>query len=209
MLNNVGIIPAAGNAVRFGGIFKELLPLKNTTLLEQAVERLSHCDAVILVSNADKIHDHATILGDRVIYTIQTRGRDIWGALVTAMEAVDGYRYTMTMPDTYMPTDSLRKPPPNCEIGLWTFQTNTPERFGCLIDGRVVDKDAAVLRPATAWGALTWTSNVRDFWFDRPWIETCTEAINLAMGSFAHNTEKLGFYHDVASLKDYAELIAW
>lgn len=208
MLNNIGIIPAAGKAVRFGGIFKELLPIKNTTLIEQAVERLSHCDSIILISNADKIRDHAHILGDRVIYTVQTQGKDIWGAIITAMEAVDGYRYTFTMPDTYMPTESLRKPPVG-DFGLWTFKTDMPDRFGCIVDGRIINKDEAVLKPATAWGALTWTSDVRDFWFDRPWIETYTEAFNLAMGAFSHGTEKLGFYQDVASLKDYAELLNW
>ena len=207
MFESVGIIPAAGKAQRFGGIHKELLPLKSSSLVEEAIARVEHTDAVVLVTNTDKIRNHAQLLGDRVTYLVQSMGGDIWGAILTAIRAMPAKRYYFTMPDTYMPRESLRKPPTG-DFGMWTFQTNTPERFGCIVDGFVRNKETGLQTPALAWGALTWTDAVRDLWLERE-IPTYTDAFNLALGAFPSGTAKLGFYHDVSCLMDYLELLEW
>lgn len=207
MYETIGIIPAAGKATRFGGITKELLPIKQSTLLEECVARLSHCERIILVSNPRRIRDHADLLGDRVLYAIQSEGNDIWGAVLTALLAAPAERYYFSMPDTYMPTDALRKPPTGA-FGMWTFETDMPERFGCIVNGRIHNKEAGLPTPALAWGALTWTSEVRDLWLERD-PPTYTDAWNMALTAFPSGTAKLAFYADVSCLMDYLELLAW
>ena len=85
----VGIIPAAGQALRFGGVIKELLRLPDgRTLLEHAVERLAHCDRIVVVSNADKVDKHIPKLEGKAGVVIQ-QGNEMWGAIQTAMVTYD------------------------------------------------------------------------------------------------------------------------
>ena len=57
MTYRIGILPAAGKAVRFGGVLKELLPLPNglsflyETYLSSAGQRLCRADRMFLILN--------------------------------------------------------------------------------------------------------------------------------------------------------------
>jgi CTP:molybdopterin cytidylyltransferase MocA len=100
MVSKVGIIPAAGKATRFGGLFKELLPLPNERLLlTEAVERLRFCDQIIVVTSNEKAEAHKAILPKDVIIQYQT-GKELWGAIQTGFMRASADFYYMTMPDT-------------------------------------------------------------------------------------------------------------
>jgi len=81
MAYKLGIIPAAGQASRFGGLNKELLPTRDgTSFLMKAVQRLP-VDRVVIVTNTDKIAAHARVIGSAADYDIQQGASDICGAI--------------------------------------------------------------------------------------------------------------------------------
>lgn len=200
---SVGIIPAAGKATRFGGVLKELLPIPAGTPLQAAATRL-RVEIVVVVSTPEKIGEHSRILPG-AIYVMQTEGHDIWGAMLAGMR-IEAERYYFTMPDTIMPVNAFEKDPSGWNFTLGTFETNTPERFGCVENGMVVNKSLSISPPATAWGVLVWSRNVRDYWLSA-YIETYTDAINQAMTKFGYGVFDLEYYYDLATLEDYKEYL--
>lgn len=205
MACKLGIIPAAGKATRFGGIVKELLPLPDgRSLLEHAVSRLSFCDRVVVVTNHRKTEAHKRVLDDDIILQDQI-GYELWGAIQTVYQTFDADRYYMTMPDTWIDPSAFDEVPNN-SFALGYFFTMTPERFGVLKDGYVVDKDEEATRPAQAWGALAWDRHVCEIWDERK-PENYTQAINLALSNVDWGTWQIGRYYDCANMQRYMELL--
>jgi len=201
----VGIIPAAGSATRFGGIIKELLPLADgRSLLEHAIERLSFCDRVVVVTSPGKMHQHRTNIRQRV-NIIPQHGHEMWGAMQTGMNAYDADQYYLTMPDTWM-YDSAFHGVPEIDFGYGYFITETPERFGVLVGDRFVDKPKDADVPAVAWGVLTWSKAVRDLWNEKR-ITNYTDAINQAIRDYSHRHWHIGPYFDCADMNRYMELL--
>lgn len=202
MGSRLGVIPAAGASSRFEGIYKELLPARDgRSFLWHAANRLPF-EQVVVVTSPEKIAMHARELGARAVYAIQRERKDIWGAILMALD-FDADRYIFTMPDTIVRDDALVDLPA-CEFGLGTFQTDMPERFGVIVGQQVINKSAGQSIPATAWGALTWTRRVVELWHELA-PETYTQAINFAMARFGFKTWELGDYRDMASIADYLE----
>ena len=195
---NVGIIPAAGKAQRFGGTMKELLPARDgVSLLVHAVKRLSLCQAVVVITNPDKIAEHAKALAnEQVIFIMQRSTRDILGAILSGME-VKGDRYYFTMPDTWMRPDVFLDDP-GSTFALGVFDTDKPERFGIVRNGWVVNKAAG--NPGQAWGVLAWDKSTRVFW---DYADTYTSGINTCMAYCDYRTWNIGDYFDNASVNDY------
>lgn len=208
MSNIIGIVPAAGAATRFAGVYKELLPDKfGIPLIRRTVNILRHvCDQVVVVTNKDKIHTHAQVLGTDCIYTLQDNKRDIWGAMLEGMK-IEADHYWFMMPDTIVELDleDLEAPVDTC-IYVGTFVTNTPGRFGCFHEGMVIDKDECVSTPARAWGMLGWDKIVKDYWKQELPMDY-TDAINLAMCELEMKTIKLTSYIDIAGIEDYMRYI--
>lgn len=203
-MRNIGIIPAAGQAKRFGNIPKELLPLPDgLTLLDHAIVRLSFCDKIIIVSNQEKILLHRVIIGDRADIVLQD-GNEMYGAWLTACNHCSADNYYMTMPDTYMPDDVFDGLTP-CDFSMGLFETNEPERYGIYFDGNVIDKPKYAKTPAQAWGALQWSSDTLSCWqADR--CETYTQAINDSLTRY-YNTWKIQYYYDCANTNKYLHLL--
>ena len=199
MAFRLGIVPAAGKAVRFGGVLKECLPLKRGSLLELAVDRLP-VDRVILVTNTSKVQTHAQVLGNKVLYMVQGDEPELWGAIKSAL-SIDADYYYFTMPDTFMPFHAFNLVP-EVDFSIGLFETDMPERFGVLVDGRVVDKNRDIPVPAQAWGGLVWSRAVKNLWL-RSNVTDYTHAINLAIQAFGFETWRISFYHDFASIEDY------
>ena len=200
MAYKVGIIPAAGKAQRFGGTLKELLPLPDgRSFLRAAVHRLP-VDLVVIVTNKEKIQEHAREIGGDAVYMVQ-RGDDIMGAIMTALD-VRADRYYFTMPDTVTDTDNI----PDAHFCMGYFMTDKPERFGCIVNGHVINKAAEVITPAHAWGTLTFDALVADLWRERQ-PQDYTTAINMAIHEFGYVLHPLNYYNDNASIQDYLELM--
>lgn len=203
----VGIIPAAGQALRFGGVIKELLPLPDgRTLLEHAVDRLCHCDRIVVVSNASKVDKHIPKLLGKAGVVIQ-QGNEMWGAIQTAMVTYDADQYYLTMPDTWMMRRAFEGVP-EVDFGYGYFITERPERFGCLMGNRFEDKPQFAYTPAVAWGVLTWSKHAKRMWLTkRP--SDYTEAINFAIEQYNHTHWSIGPYFDCASIEDYEKLLRY
>jgi hypothetical protein len=201
--DTIGIIPAAGKASRFGGILKEMLPAHDgVSLISHAYKRLKrHCDLIVVVTNTDKVQHHMTALKG-VAFVEQQKQTDLIGAVQAAME-IRAKRYLFTMPDTYASETAFDNMPQSF-LSLGLFLTHKPERFGCLVDKAIYDKQATTPSPAMAWGALSWECSARDIWLNAP---TLTDGLNNIIAQHGYSTWDIGDYYDMASMRDYADYI--
>ena len=203
--SKIGIIPAAGKATRFGGLYKELLPLPDgRSLLEHAMDRLRFCDHIVIITNPEKADMHLAVVGKRASLQLQV-GDEMWGAIKTAYNTHDADRYCMTMPDTYVKDDVFKYMVGN-SFGMGLFKTDEPERFGILQDGWVTDKFKDAAKPANAWGVLSWAKHVCDIWNDTK-VNNYTSAINTAITAVDYGTWNIGEYYDCADMQRYMELL--
>ena len=201
----IGVIPAAGKAIRFGRIPKELLPLPDgRALIDHAVDRLQFCDRIVLVTSDEKLPFHQAIAGDRVTIVCQ-EGNEMFGAWMTACSLYKGDRYYMTMPDTYIDGSAFEGCPEAIEFALGLFDTYEPHRFGVLAEGGVRDKWDNAPVPAKAWGALMWSRKVYEEWAADKRLWDYTKAINNAL-HYGLNTWNIGKYFDCADAGRYGEL---
>ena len=202
----VGIIPAAGAATRYGGVLKELLPVDSEmVMMDYAVNAMknSGCDQIVCVTSTRKIAQ----IADRfphLLYTIQTVGQDIWGAIRAAI-SVEADEYCFAMPDTVLPENCFDIYMSDADFYLGCFDTNLSERFGMIRDGYIVNKHPGA--DGQAWGVLMWTKRIRDWWINYGDVTSYTNAFNLAMKTFGYKTFDLEYYHDIASFEDYRTLL--
>ena len=204
----VGVIPAGGKAERFGGTMKDLLPVYGgRALIRRTYDILKRvCDDVVVVSNQERIQSHVHTLGSDVIYLKTDSSRqDIFAGIYAAINHVPADRYYFSMPDTVIPESSFDNVP-DCEFALGMFETDTPQRFGVLHEGRIINKDQYLRPPCQAWGVLVWSANVADTWKVKPM--TYTQAINQAMEQFGYETFPLQYYRDISNKDDYFQLLA-
>jgi len=205
MYDSVGIIPAAGRSVRFGGLLKELLPDRDgVPLIKRTVQQLEHvCTDIVIVTSESKITEHTKAVGNcGCQFRIQRHNDGLWGAILTAMVVPAEYYYFM-MPDTVVEGE-FPYYFKNFAMGL--HQTMKPERFGVLLGDRVVDKGAGIDTPANAWGTLAWSDTVKRKWMNES-INDHTLAINMAIHSYGVEIFQLTEYYDMASVGDYREYL--
>jgi hypothetical protein len=207
MTDNLGIIPAAGKAKRFVGIAKELLPLPDgRSLLEHAVDRLAFCDKIVIVTTRDKWQSQLDVVRDRKnIHLINQEGAELMGAIRSAYRHFDALHYHMTMPDTWCVENAFEKRP-DASFSYGYFLTSDPERFGCLVDGYMVDKQPVKVKPSVAWGILSWARHINYLWEERR-VEDYTQAINVALANGDCGSWPIGAYYDCANMKRYIELL--
>lgn len=202
----IGLIPAAGKGVRFGGAYKELLPIsRSMTLLDSTVDAMKQGKAQpLVISSSEKIATHA-IMRPELTYTLQTAGMDIWGAMLAGITRTDADEYLFGMPDTLYNENAFdREMVYPFMIG--TFETDMPERYGMIREGQVVNKQQG--EPGIAWGVLMWTRDCADLWRRNAYmIETYTEAINLALTAYGLYTFRLDYYIDISCFDDYQRTI--
>lgn len=205
----LGLIPAAGKATRWGGYYKELLPISNGRgLIDHTIEAMKagYADVILIVTNEEKLPVLQGHLNGRhsvpIYYTIQRGENDIWSAIVEAFPF--RAEWTMfAMPDTLYPVDVF-VPDFQQRFTIGTFETKKSERFGVLYNGRIVNKSKQFHGRQTAWGTLAWHINVQQYWQSTP-PGDYTDAFNLAMGSFNYDLRPMDFYHDMANFDEYRE----
>ena len=90
-------------------------------------------------------------------------------------------------------------------ITLGVFDTETPERFGVIRAGQVVNKQPG--EAGQAWGMLGWDLKVRNRWLSAT-LTTYTDAINHAMCHGPYHKVEMAYYHDMASWHDYRHFVA-
>lgn len=207
-MNRLAIIPAAGNAARFGGLYKELLPVSNgENALQAAYRRVCQCETVLIVTTPEKIALHAQAC-PRATFVLQQGTQGLWSAILTALQ-YSADEYYFTMPDTIYEGTWPKEPYNNLSLGA--FETYEPERFGVVHGNRIVDKGMWT-KPGTpfmAWGALCWTKAVRDYWFaERRNLPDLTTALNAALQQFGYSCFQISDYHDFANLEYYTRYLS-
>lgn len=206
-MTKLGIIPAAGKATRFCGLFKELMPIgEGVTLLSNAVDRLESIpvDSVLVVTSHYKIAAHSLALSSRAVkYAVQRNYEsDAWGAVQESFDCAGDWNYYL-MPDTVL---KVNIPEPQSDFTLGVFATYKPERFGVMDGGRIVDKSTTFAGLQYAWGMLIWSRAVVEYWKAHEY-KTHTDAFNAAMEHFDYSTFPIDEYRDVSDFKEYRGLL--
>jgi hypothetical protein len=209
MIDKLGVIPAAGRATRWGGVLKELLPIhEKETLIKHTLNAMStvKCDAVVIVTNREKLQSHASHLEDwSVYYAVQFGGKDIWSAIVESLP-IHGRMNYFAMPDTYYPVDIFSGMSADFSMGY--FETEKTERFGIITDLGIINKQTMPEGIYRAWGILAWSDKVAEYWMDNVnEIESYTHAFNMAISKFGYDLKHMDYYYDLATIEDYKELI--
>jgi hypothetical protein len=117
-------------------------------------------------------------------------------------------RYLFAMPDTYIPLETFYRRL-STDFCLGAFRTDSPERFGVIHNGRIVDKPTQLSGTKQwAWGALSWSRKVATMWLaERDQMQTHTDAFNKAIDKFGAQGFKLDYFYDLASWPDYLALV--
>ena len=200
MASKLGIIAAAGKAVRFGGALKELLPCDvNGSLLWRHSNVILRGMDQVIITNQDKIGVHARHIVTRCQPLLQHYQQDIWGAIRTGIQfPADEYYFVMA--DTYIPfVPALQN-----DLTLGAFYTDMPERFGMIRDAGIVNKEAG--EPGMAWGCFSFSNDVADYWRQEK-FKSYTHALNMAMVYFGYDVEEMPYYYDMATFEDYREFL--
>jgi len=206
----LGIIPAGGRSVRFGGTFKELLPVGDYSLLQRTVGVLRAGAAVpiVVLTTPSKAAAHMRGLEGFRGVCLLSSGASLFESIMAACE-IPAPWYLFAMPDTFLPEDAFyRKFEGDFMLGL--FETDKPERFGAWNSTGIIDKDES-LRGSweVAWGVAAWSQGVVNYWRSLgETIQDHTQAFNLAIARFGCTTFGLDFYYDMASWPDYENLVA-
>lgn len=201
--NSAGIIPAGGKSERFDGVPKELLPLPaGGTPLYRAAYAMRDASSLRVITSPERCAMHMAYLGrNNVAASFYEAQETVGASILRALGGAD--RYLFSMPDTVFPVAAF-KSDPGSPFVLWTFETDTPERFGLLVDGMVVDKPKDLV--GSAWGLAAWSKDVAEMWA-RQGLTDHTEMWNAAIDEFGLTTAPLEYYHDFASWSDYAAFI--
>ncbi len=212
MSDRVVIIPAAGKAVRFGGILKELLPITDTeTSLRRTVENAligMDADEVRIITSIDKIHDHIRHINElyplaNISYRMQTIGLDLWGAILTGI--------SNNKPGGLLLADTVTYIQPDMEITaplvFGTFETRQPERFSVLYDNTIITKKHLEDNQSyKAWGCIMWDAQVAQF-LSQLDVDHYDDAFRDAIALFGYATFDLPYYYDLGNFKAYKEYL--
>jgi hypothetical protein len=203
--DTTGIVLAGGKATRFGGILKECLPIHGqTTPVQKTVQKLhERCEKVVVVSNYEKIAEHARLLGSTCLYCITGGESNMMQGIYAALQLLPSEYYFLAMADTIVEFDFPKKLE---HFMLGTFRTSEPKRFGCIEDGWIVDKDPYIETPAEAWGMLGFSDGVVALW-EKKTPYDYSYAINHAIAIFDYKTFPICSYTDLASLEFYMEYL--
>ncbi len=204
----LGLIPAGGKSERWGGLHKMLLPCdEGMTFLDRTLRGMREAGAktiqvVTNPENNETISNHLIYQND-VFCGLTADENDVIGAVKAAWKAD---RTIFGMPDTYYPLGvfeaSMNEP-----LWIGTFKTKEPWRFGVIRDNRILDKQNLIGNPHEAWGVLSWTREVADFWREEK-PATLAEALNMALSVFPFEKRLMSYYYDIENFDAYREFLA-
>jgi len=209
----LGVVPAAGKGTRWGGYYKEFLPCyDNAWLIDRTITNmiLGGANEVLVVTNTEKISAHSVHLQEKfdteLLFALQSGKRDIYSAVETSLHHARDTNL-FAMPDTYIQQDVFARDF-KLDFYLGTFTTLTPERFGVLHEGKILDKnlDLPQDRAYEAWGVIVWSKDVAEYWLASK-VKSLPDAINRAMNVFEWDTFHLDYYYDISTWEEYKKFM--
>lgn len=211
------IIPAAGDAVRFGGLPKELLPISEADCsLTHAVRLGQTFGDVLIVSNPDKEHWHRVALKRaeldcEIAVRKDHRKKDLWGSIEFGLAAGGETRAGgLILADTVtVPAKDCETPKVKPDLAFGCFKTWEPERFSVLLPDRIATKAprGVMERPALAWGMVMWSAAAADFLLGLE-VSHYDRAFEAAMQRFHWHMFDLTSYHDLGTFQAYKNFLA-
>jgi len=195
------IIAAAGHAVRFGGIPKELLPLGVAdTPLQRAVALGRRLGEVVVITNPEKASLHRRVL-EGVELKRQGPRPELWGAIRTGLQR--GRPGALIMADTV--TD-FRRFEMTHPLMFGTFTTRESHRFSVL-GARAIATKKRLVGPRQAWGVVSWSAEVSDFFMTLE-VSHYDRAFEAAIRRFGYGTFALKHYADLGTFEAYRQYLA-
>ena len=110
----LGVVPAAGKGSRWGGFYKELLPVANRSwMINETIRamKVGGANKICVITNKDKISTHAQHLDKKfrnIFYVLQEGENDIYSAMKSSLMYAEDLNY-FSMPDTYIELGSFKK----------------------------------------------------------------------------------------------------
>jgi hypothetical protein len=198
----IGIVPTAGRAVRFGGTLKELLPWEGGHLLGNTVMILQqYCENVVVITNPQKIMQHAQALEGYGVTFILQEGDNLLSGLKSV--TLDSDYYLFAMPDTVFPIEAFPRGFDHTKFQVGLFNTTEGHRFGVFEDGYIDDKNLDHQGyDKQAWGLLGWPRKAMQIIRDT-YLTEHTDALNLALRNVGYETFMMAYYIDLADFEEY------
>jgi NDP-sugar pyrophosphorylase family protein len=204
----VGIIPAAGKASRFHGVYKELLPIGDgKVLIEHTIDHMVEAGAerVYIITSIDKVRAHQRVIHKDVDFILQAENNDIWSAIKTALPMM-GDVNLVAFPDCYISKNPFSL---DGDFGLGLFDTRRSERFGVLTeDGTIVNKQSFPDKQR-AWGTIQFHRSIGEYWMAHEpadYTDALNQALRIAKTPIHTN---IRFYMDVSNFKEYFHLLQY
>lgn len=225
---HVGILPASGHAVRWNGVFKELLPIgEDRYLCDYAIDAFTSAgvENIILITSPDKVQNHVRHFrknkyrGLNFEYVMR-EGEELHGALQTALKYSQYYKNTyFAMPDTIIPEDAFVQLQLQRDVwfGMGLFETHTPERFSIVEGHTIYTKSTQLLHkevyrtkgdPYRAWGVIQWSKELVEQLRNAFMIyDTYDKAFQSILEQYKVYHWHLSSYYDIADWKAYQAYI--
>jgi UTP-glucose-1-phosphate uridylyltransferase len=220
-MQNVTILPAAGQATRMRGLPKFLLPCGNLdeSLLERHIRMSLEVSDLVWISTRPQYAPLLTTLGiqsDRVMVSaMETLTMSQTVRNIT--DFVDSERFTVIMPDTFFggdsPNSNLAESTAPLHLSLWAIREEQRGKLGQVElsdDGKVIshsDKDPQC-RLRFAWGAMSFSKHLASLIDIRDphvgYLIDSALAGNYEIGA----SPVAGSYFDCGTPQEYRDLIA-
>jgi hypothetical protein len=221
----IGIIPCAGKATRWGGNYKELLPIgENKWLIDCSIDQmyLSGVRKFCIVSNPEKISTHIQHFqkdkykGICIFFVIQNYNQDILGAIKTALPFCEKEDFVFfSMPDTLFGEIGFNVNP-KVDFNLGVFNTINGNRFGVLDQEpfktcKIINKNEDFVGiNKLAWGNFVANWKVIQFWYSWAYVDssyTYTDLLNSTIKMFSYDLHTLDYYYDFENWDEYKRWI--
>lgn len=212
----LGIIPCAGKGSRWGGQYKELLPLgKEKWVIDCCIDQMKSAGVtkfciVTSLEKANVLTQHFSkekYKDLNLFFVPQKYNMDMWGAILSALPySLKEERSFFAMPDTFfgehgfMHDDNIF----NFNFSLSLFDTKDGSRFGVYNSKNgIVNKDPELKNGNyTAWGNFTFSPLVACEWLNSDFLNY-TDALNYAIKHYATYFNALDYYYDFATFEEY------
>jgi hypothetical protein len=217
----IGIIPAAGDAIRMGGIPKFLLPINNEfkNLITWHIEsQLKYCEKVVVITKPKYKNKLNSFITNKNVSIVYMETLSMSETVLNAIKLFPSKEYLFGMPDTFCigdnPYDKIMEDNKPCDINLaiWKIKKYQKGKLGQIKINKhhevvdCIDKDLSC-NYEYSWGMMRFSHNVSNL------IEINTPHIGFMINPSIENGLNVianvidGEYFDCGTTKEYDQLL--